>query len=173
MNQSWCNNNVTRWIKQHSCTHRQKLYIKAFGRIEIQARKKNVTEGTQRRGSASTTKLSSHHHNQQQQRSLLWVSICVRAYACACAVRSCAARKITPVHTGLWFWRLTCGSVHHCEKHENWEPASHRTSERKERTSELNPQGEHTREAFHSGHFSLLFHCCCMTVRLFILAFLF
>lgn len=100
-----------------------------------------------------------------------WVYVCARMRVLVQS--ACAARKITPVHTGLWFWRLTCGSVHHCEKHENWEPASHRTSERKERTSELNPQGEHTREAFHSGHFSLLLHCCCMTVRLFILAFLF
>lgn len=99
--------------------------------------KKNVTEGTQRRGSANTTKLSSHHHNQQQQRSLLWVSICVRAYACACAVSLCSEKDHPGTHwfvileANLWVgaplwkaWKLGTSI-----SQDEWEEGAHQRAE--------------------------------------------
>lgn len=65
------------------------------------------------------------------------VSVCV----CVCAVRLLC--KCAVVHIGSVFRSPTCGSVHRGEKHANWGPAALRTSERKVRSDQLNPQGEH------------------------------
>lgn len=107
------------------------------------------TKSREEGGTASRIKLPSHQQ-QQQQRAVLCcavsVYVCVRA--CGQSLCKCAVRETSPVHTASVFWSLTCGSMHRCEKHEKWDPAVQRTSERKVRTNELKPQGEHRYEAF-------------------------
>lgn len=90
-------------------------------------------------GTASRIKLPSH---QQQQRGVgvnVCVRLCVQSNPCANTQQERPPRS-TLVQC---LWSLTCGSVRLFEKHENWDPAAQRTSERKVRTNELNNPGEH------------------------------